>query len=199
MGDWEEIPELLKLSRADISVWIATFALTVFADLTIAVEVGMILAALLFIRKISATTTISRITEEDIEDGRAHVLQDKTIPDYVTAFRIHGPFLFGTTDKIREIIDVADSLAPVVILRLRNMTAIDATGLHAIEDLADRLRATGRELVLCGAREQPARLMGQAEFHRHVGARNLCASIQEALERAGEIHRGVVDTAEPHR
>jgi SulP family sulfate permease len=199
MGDWEEIPELLKLSRADISVWIATFALTVFADLTIAVEVGMILAALLFIRKISATTTISRITDEDIEEGRVHVLQDKAIPDYVTVYRIHGPFLFGTTDKLRDISDQLDRLPPIVVLRLRNMTAIDATGLHAIEDLADRLQGTGRALVLCGAREQPLALMSMAEFHRHVGARNICTSIQEALARAREIHAGAVDTVEARR
>src|SRR5262245_14293398 len=79
MGEWSEIPEILKLSRSDISVWLVTFALTVFADLTIAVEAGMILAALLFIRKVSATTTISEITKEDIGYGREHVLQDRTI------------------------------------------------------------------------------------------------------------------------
>jgi SulP family sulfate permease len=83
MGDWEEIPDLLKLSRADISVWLVTFTLTVLADLTVAVEAGMILAALLFIRKVAATTTISEVTEEDIEEGRVHVLQGKVIPDDV--------------------------------------------------------------------------------------------------------------------
>ena len=81
-------------------MWLVTFALTVFADLTVAVEVGMVLAALLFIRKISQTTTVSRVTAEYVEDGRAHTLQDKRIPPYVTIFRIHGPFLFGTTDKM---------------------------------------------------------------------------------------------------
>ena len=78
----------------------ATFALTVFADLTVAVEAGMILAALLFIRSVAATTTVSRVTRDYVERGRAHILQDKHIPDYVTIFRIHGPFLFGATDKL---------------------------------------------------------------------------------------------------
>ena len=101
MGEWHEIPELLKLTPTDISVWLVTFALTVFADLTVAVEVGMILAALLFIRNVSKTTTVSHVTEEYVEEGRVHILQDKDIPDYVDVFRIHGPFLFGATDKLR--------------------------------------------------------------------------------------------------
>ena len=184
MGEWREIPELLKLSKTDISVWLVTFALTVFADLTVAVEAGMILAALLFIRKISATTTVSEVTPEDVEGGRIHILQDKEIPSYVSVFRIHGPFLFGSTDKIEEITRRLDLLQPVVVLRLRNMTAIDATGLQAFEDLADQLHATGRTLILCGARAQPKALMSRAEFERHIGAGNICDNIHEALARA---------------
>jgi sulfate permease, SulP family len=191
VGDWGEIRELLKLTKMDISVWLVTFAVTVFADLTLAVELGMILAMLLFIRKVSQTTTVSRVTPDYVEAGRAHTLQDKQIPPYVTVFRIHGPFLFGTTDKIAQIVDDIDDLEPIVIVRLRNMSAIDATGLRALEDLADRLHRSGRELILCGALPQPAALMEQAEFHEHVGGRNICPSIEAALERAAEIHRMV--------
>src|SRR6185295_18709602 len=129
------------------SVWIVTFALTVFADLTVAVEVGMILAALLYIRRVASTTTVSRVTTSYLEEGRVHVLQDKHIPDFVTIFRVHGPFLFGTTDKLQRVIDTLDELTPVVIFRLRNMTAVDATGLRALEDVALRLRASGRTAI----------------------------------------------------
>lgn len=188
MGEWREIPELLRLTAADKSVWLVTFALTVFADLTVAVEVGMILAALLYIRKVTATTTISEVTADDLDDGRVHILQDKQIPDYAAIFRIHGPFLFGATDKLSEIMERIDQLPPVVLLRLRNMTAIDATGLHAIERLADRLHDSGRALILCGARPQPAKLMHQAEFERHVGVDNICANVQEALDRARVVY-----------
>jgi len=80
------------------------------------------------------------------------------------------------------------ALPPIVILRLRNMTAIDGTGLHALEDLAQQLRSSGRTLLLCGAREQPAQLMQQAEFADHVEARNICPHIEAALERAREVH-----------
>jgi len=184
MGDWGEIPELWKLSFLDIGIWLATFSLTVFADLTVAVEIGMILAALLFIRKVTATTTVSRVTEEYIREGHAHILQHKEIPPYVSIFRIHGPFLFGATDKLQEITSQLDDLPPILILRLRNMTAIDATGLAALEQLADLIRESGRGLILCGAREQPARLMRQAEFEQHEGQQNVCSSIAEALDRA---------------
>lgn len=187
MGEWREIPELLKLSRLEIAVWLATFSLTVFADLTVAVEAGMILAALLFIRKVTITTTVSQVTEAYLREGYAHILQHKEIPPYVTIFRIHGPFLFGATDKIEEIISRISELPPIVILRLRNMTAIDATGLQALENLADVIHESGRGLILCGAREQPARLMHQAEFEEHVGSGNICASIAEALDRAKEL------------
>jgi SulP family sulfate permease len=188
MGEWHEIPEILKLSGADIVVWLLTVTLTVVADLTFAVEVGMVLAALMFIRKVSRTTTVARVTQDYVEDSRVHILQGKDIPDYATVFRIHGPFLFGATDKFADILDTMNTLPPVVILRLRNMTAIDATGLGAIRDLADQLHASGRSLLLCGAREQPAQLMKQAEFERHVGAENICPSIGEALARAADVY-----------
>lgn len=200
IGEWSEIPQLLKLTKADISVWLITFLLTVFADLTIAVEVGMVLAALLFIRKVTATTTVTEVTDEYIEIGRVHILQDKNIPDYVSVFRIHGPFLFGATDKISEITNRLHQLPPIIILRLRNMTAIDATGLVALEDLADKLHATGRTVILCGAMEQPARLMHQAEFEQHVGRENICKNIQRALARAAEVFQTTTEyAARPHR
>jgi len=191
MGEWQEIPEILKLSKADIAVWLLTITLTVVADLTFAVEVGMVLAALMFIRKVSRTTTVSRVTPDYVEDSRVHVLQGKDIPAYVTVFRIHGPFLFGATDKFADILHSLDTLPPILILRLRNMTALDATGLAAIRDLADDVHDSGRSLLLCGAREQPSALMKQAEFERHVGAENICASISEAIERAEEVYRTI--------
>jgi SulP family sulfate permease len=187
MGEWREIGEIWKQSYTDIAVWAVTFVLTVVADLTAAVEVGMVLAALLFIRRVTQTTTVTQVTREYIESGRPHILQDKIIPSYVAIFRIHGPFLFGAADKLHSIARQADALPPVIILRLRNMTAIDATGLTAIEELADDLRKANRTLVLCGAPAQPSDAMRKAEFHRRIGAENICSSVQAALERAAAI------------
>jgi len=188
MGEWREIPQLLKLTKTDISIWLVTFALTVFADLTVAVEAGMILAALLFISRVAATTTVSQVTEDYVEDGRVHILQDKDIPYYATIFRIHGPFLFGATDKIHAVTENLHKLPPVVILRLRNMTALDATGLFAIEEVAKELHATKRTLILCGAREQPSQLIHQAEFAEIIGEENICENVQHALSRAEEVY-----------
>jgi len=187
MGEWREIPQLLKLTKTDISVWLVTFTLTVFADLTVAVEAGMILAALLFISRVASTTTVSQVTDDYVEDGRVHILQDKDIPYYATIFRIHGPFLFGATEKLAVVTEKIHELPPVVILRLRNMTALDATGLFALEEVAKELHATGRTLILCGAREQPAQLIHQAEFEDIIGRENSCENVQAALRRAEDV------------
>jgi SulP family sulfate permease len=189
MGEWAETGKILRLSKSDISVWLATFALTVFADLTVAVEFGMILAALLFIRKVTATTTVSEVTDDYVEAGRAHILQDKDIPDYARVFRIHGPFLFGATDKLDRVSEQLDSLPQVVIIRLRNMTAIDATGLRVLEELATKLHNSGRSLLFCGALPQPLHLMHQAGFDKHVGVENICPNIEAALLRAEQCIR----------
>ena len=188
IGEWREIGPILKLDKTDKAVWLVTFLLTVIADLTVAVEVGIALAALLYIYRVSQTTTVSVITREYIEESRAHVLQDKSVPPYVTILRIHGPFLFGTSDKLR--LETADlsRYAPIVILRLRNMNAIDATGLHAFEILSERLKRSGRTMLLCGARAQPEQLLKKAEFVASVGPNNILPNVESALARAREIH-----------
>jgi SulP family sulfate permease len=189
MGEWREIPEVVKLGPAETAVWFITFTLTVFADLTVAVEAGMVLAALLYIRRVTSTTTVARVTPEYIARGRAHSLQLHNIPENVAIYRIHGPFLFGATDKLIELERDVPQLPKVVILRLRNMTAIDGTGLHALEHFADVLHASGRTLILCGMRDQPARMMERAEFHQHIGDENLAPTIEDALTRARGILR----------
>ncbi len=190
MGEWKEIGTILRLSAADIAVWLVTFVLTVLADLTVAVEVGIVLAALLYIHRIAQTTTVSAVTGQYIADGRAHMLQDKQVPPYVSILRIHGPFLFGTTEKLADETANLGGLGEIVILRLRNMTAIDATGLHALEALAKRLRGSGRTLLLCGARDQPAKLLAQSAFIHDFGRENILPHVDAALARAEEVAEG---------
>ena len=188
MGEWNEIGGILQLDFTAISVWVVTFGLTVFADLTVAVAVGMSLAALLYIYRIADTTTVSPVTEDYIRDGAPHVLQGRIVPDYVSMLRIHGPFLWGTTEKLVEATVNIETFQPVVILRLRNMTAIDATGIHAIETFAKRLHASGRALILCGAMEQPSKLLSGARFVERIGRENIMPNVQAALDRAREVH-----------
>lgn len=156
----------------------------------------MIHAALLFTRRLSSTTTVSRVTE-DASRGQVDALQGKSIPSSVTIYRIRGPFLPGATEKLTGLIPHIPEMAPVVILRLRNMTAIDATGLEAIDDFADKLHDANRTLLLCDALRQPAQVMNRAEFHRHVGERQILPDVGAALARARDVYDAVRKTAAP--
>ena len=187
MGEWGEIPELWRQGWTDRMVWLVTFVLTVVADLTVAVEAGMILAALLFIRRVAVTTTVSHVTRDFVENAREHAIHDKHIPEGVAIFKIIGPFLFGATEKLASAVAHAGELPSIVILRLRYMPAIDATGLKAIQDLADQLHDSGRTLLICGAPSQPSKLMEQAEFHRHLGDENVLPNLAAALRRAQDV------------
>ena len=188
MGEWHEIGTIFHLDFTAISVWFVTFALTVFADLTVAVGVGLALAALLYIYRVSETTSVLPVTDDYIRDGLPHTLQGRIIPPYVSLLRIHGPFLFGTTEKLVDETANIEAFAPIVILRLRNMTAIDATGTHAIETFAKRLTDSGRILLLCGAMQQPSKLLQHPRFLDRVGRENIMPNIQAALDRARELH-----------
>jgi len=187
MGEWKEIPGIIRLDLPEKSVWAITLLLTVTADLTVAVAVGMGLAALLYIQRVANTTTVSRVTPEYVEEGHAHSLQGKEIPSFVSILRIHGPFLFGTTARLAAETADLERFSAIVILRLRNMTAIDSTGLYALEALSDRLKKSGRTLILCGARLQPRRFLERAEFVEHIGAENITPNVNAALERASQV------------
>ncbi len=188
MGEWREIPMILRLDIKDISVWLITFVLTVVADLTIAVEVGMMLAALLYIYQVSRTTVVAPLTTEAIENGKAHLVQEHNIPTYVSMFHVQGPLLFGAAEKLNNIAAAIDQLQPIVILRLRYMTAIDATGLHAIEQFFDKIHKSGRTLLLCGVRGAPKRFIYTSPLPRTMGARNILPNIRSALHRAEVVH-----------
>jgi anti-anti-sigma regulatory factor len=153
-------------------------------------SVGMALAALLYIYRVAETTTVAPVTHEYLRDGLPHILQDKEIPANVTILRIHGPFLFGATEKLMDATRDIHSYAPVVIVRLRNMTALDATGMHALEHFADRLHKAGKTVLFCGARDQPARLLSRPDFVEHIGPENILPHVQAALARAREINSG---------
>ena len=187
MGEWREIPMILRLNRKEISVWLITFVLTVVADLTIAVEIGMILAALLYIYQVSRTTVVAPLTSEQIYQARAHIVQDHNIPVYVSMFHVQGPLLFGAAEKLTKLAYSVDQLQPIIILRLRYMTAIDATGLYAIEQFHEKLHESGRTLILCGVRGQPKRLVYTSSLPRRIGARNILPNIRSALHRAEVI------------
>jgi SulP family sulfate permease len=190
MGEWHEIPSILRLSAADRVVWAATFALTVFADLPTAVGVGMSLAALLFIHRVASTTTVGAVTDENLGDGEPRVLTDKYIPSYCSVIRIRGPFLFGATEKLEHATADVSKFGTVVVLKMTYMSAIDGTGIHALENLAKRLQTANRSLVICGAPPQPLELIERSKLLKLLGRRNIQPHLDAALERAVIIHGG---------
>jgi SulP family sulfate permease len=190
MGEWHAIPSILRLSNADRFVWGITFALTVFADLTVAVAVGMALAALLFIHSVASTTTVASVTERDMGDSEPHVLTNKYVPNYCSIVRIRGPFLFGATGKLDGATRDLSEFRQIVILKLTYMTAIDGTAVHAVETFASRLRESGRTLLICGAQPQPAQIIRRSQLPEIIGRWNFQPHLDAALERAAIIYGG---------
>jgi SulP family sulfate permease len=190
MGEWHVVPSILRLSWADRLVWAATFTLTVFADLTVAVKLGMVLAALLYIHQVSATTTVASITDDDLRAGGAFILTGRYIPAYVSVVRVRGPFLFGATEKLENATINLNLFAEIMVLKVTHMTTLDGTGIHVFENLALRLREAGRPLIICGLQAQPAKLVARSKLPQLIGRANVQPHLDAALERAAIIHGG---------
>jgi SulP family sulfate permease len=187
MGEWHQFIRLPKWPRSDAVVFLTAFALTVLIDLTVAVEIGMILAAVLFIKRISETTQIAAVDSSTETEGSQHSLVGKQIPDGVLIFRVFGAFFFGAADKLETALKRARQDPRILILRMRKVLAMDATGLNALEDLYDKLHRRGKHLILSAPHTQPLLVMDNAGFLDRIGRENVCAHIDAALERARQI------------
>lgn len=187
MGEWREFARLRRIPRADAAVFLATFTLTIVFDLTIAVEIGMLLAAMLFIKRVTDTTVVARVTQENEDEGERHSIVGKDIPDGVTVYRIAGPFLFGAADKLEDALVASNNTPKVVILRMRSVTSMDATALNALEMLVSKIRAHRGHVIICGAHTQPYFMMTQAGFLDELGEDHVASDIDGALEIARNI------------
>ncbi|PYJ57815.1 MAG: sodium-independent anion transporter [Verrucomicrobia bacterium] len=187
MGEWHHFTRLAKWPKSDSAVFLATFALTVLIDLTVAVQVGMVLAAVLFIKRISETTQITAVDETTETEGAHHSLVGKEIPEGVMIYRVFGAFFFGAADKLETALKRARQEPDILILRMRKVLAMDATGLNALEDLYEKLHAKGKHLILSGPHTQPLFAMDRAGFLDRLGRENVCAHVDAALTRAREI------------
>ncbi len=187
MGEWHEIKRLRLMPLSDALVLVTTLALTVVFDLVVAVEVGMVLAAILFIKRVSETTEVSQVFESDVLESAEQLVAGKTIPDGVLVYRIFGPFLFGAAEKMEDAIERVEKLPKVLILRLHLVTAMDATALNALESVVERFQKHGRTVILSGLHRQPLDMLRQAGFIEVIGRANLVAHFDDALVRAREI------------
>jgi SulP family sulfate permease len=187
MGEWHNFRRLRKWPICDSAVFLSAFSLTVAVDLTVAVEIGMVLAAILFIKRSSETTQIMAVDETTETEGSQHSLVGKVVPPGVMIYRMMGAFFFGAVDKLETILQREKREPQVLILRMRKVVAMDATGLNALEDLYEKLHRKGRHLVLSAPHTNPTMVMERAGFLERLGRENVCPNIDAALGRAREI------------
>jgi SulP family sulfate permease len=187
MGEWRALREIKRMPTGDALVLVTTFSLTVIFDLVVAIEIGMVLAALLFIRRVSETTEVSRVTDNDVLESPEHVAQGKPIPEGVLVYRIFGPFLFGAADKMQDALDELSDYPKVIILRLHLVSAMDTTALYALVNLVERMRHKGTAIVISGIHRQPLELLRKADALQAIGIENFCGHYDEALTRAGQL------------
>lgn len=187
MGEWHNFGRLPKWPISDSVVFLTVFLLTVIIDLTVAVEIGMVLAAALFIKRVSETTQITAVDETVETEGSQHSLVGKEVPDGVMVYRMFGAFFFGATDKLESALKRLKQEPEVLVLRMRKVLAMDATGLNALEDLYERLHRKGKHLVLSAPHTHPLLVMEKAGFIDRLGRENVCPHLDAALARAREI------------
>ncbi len=187
MGEWHHFTRLPQWPRSDAVVFLSTFVLTVVVDLTVAVEVGMILAAMLFIKRIADSTQITKVDEASETEGDRHSLVGKPVPEAVQIFRIFGSFSFGVADRLETALMGGGQEPKIIIIRMRKVLYMDATGLNALEGLYEKLCKRRQHLILVGPHAQPRATMERAGFIARVGADNVCADIDAALARARQL------------
>jgi SulP family sulfate permease len=199
MSEWRSFAGLLRAPRSDLVVLILTFGLTIFVDLTVAVQVGIVVAALLFMKRMSDMTHVEGLTsgfaDDDDDPGEVvesrrgkRIVEGHEIPKGVEVYEVNGPFFFGAADKIKDVLTEIAKPPKVFILRMRYVPAIDATGIHALEQMAKKCRHEGTTLILTEISQQPLRALVRARKLEAVGGReNLAKSMEVALERAAQV------------
>ena len=191
MCGWRSFLELMKNPKSDVTVLLITFFLTIIFDLTIAIEVGLIIACLLFMKRMSETTDVKAITEEidlnqDAEFSTGN-LEHLIIPQGVEVYEINGPYFFGAGNKFEEIMASFGDRPKVRIIRMRKVPFVDSTGIHNLTNLCEMSKKEGIQIVLSGVREKVNGQLEDAGFYHLIGEENICSHINLALKRANEI------------
>ncbi|RNA65042.1 STAS domain-containing protein [Prosthecochloris sp. ZM_2] len=191
MSEYKVFLRLLKSPRSDLIVLLTTFGLTVIFDLTIAIEVGMLLAVVLFMRHMAGITNVDIITrelkdrEEETDDPLSII--SRTVPPGVEVYEINGPFFFGAASKFKESMRIIEQPPDVRILRMRNVPVIDATGLNLLRELLADSRKHGTQLVLSGVHPGPMKALDDYGLLQEIGTENVFDNIDDALERARRL------------
>jgi SulP family sulfate permease len=193
MSEWRSFRAELTAPKSDVLVMLATFSLTVVVDLTVAIQVGMVLAAFLFMKRMAEVTNVTALTRE-LKGGAAPRDDDPAlaggIPTGVKVYEINGPFFFGAAGKFRETISEIDNPPKVLIIRMRDVPAIDSTAMHALQEVVRRTRKDGTLLLLSDVHAQPMVALAGSDLLDEIGEENLCGDLEDALARARE-HLGL--------
>ena len=192
MSGWRSFTALLKNPKSDVIVLLITFFLTVIFDLTVAIAVGLLLACLLFIKRIMETTEITAIKEEIHVEDEAGIMHDEsiTIPDGVEVYEINGPYFFGVATQFEELMSEFRDKSKVRVIRMRKVPFIDSTGIHNLSNFCEMSFKNKIVVVLSGVNPQVHSALHKAGFYDLVGEKNICPNINVALSRAEEIMKG---------
>lgn len=188
MSEWQSFVRLLRSPRSDVAVMIVTFLLTVIVDLTVALEVGILLAALLFMRRMADVSQVNAITrdlKEDRDDEDSEVRL--SIPDGVEVFQVYGTLFFGAAEQFTESIRSIERKPKVLILETSSLLAIDATGLRALEDLVVQFSTHGSHVLIAGIHKQPLFAIQQSDLLDRLGEDAITGTLSEAIERASAL------------
>jgi SulP family sulfate permease len=189
LSEWRVFLNELDAPRSDALVMITTFLLTLLVDLTVGIGVGMVLAAFLFMKRMSEVTNISILREEFEETGAPSgddqgAIYRRQIPPDVEVYEINGPFFFGAAEKFKQTLGEVSRKPRILVIRMRHVPAIDSTAMHALKDLVRRTRKQGTEVVLSDVHSQPLIALGRSGLLDEIGDDNLFGNIDEALEAA---------------
>ena len=191
MSGWRTFRELMKNPKSDITVLIITFLLTVIFDLTIAIEVGLVIACLLFMRRMAETTQVKLIADEidpaEEIDIQLHEEEHLIIPKGVEVYEINGPYFFGIANKFEDLMAGMANHPKVRIIRMRRVPFIDSTGIHNLQTLCAMSQREGTQIILSGVQEKVKEVLDHAGFCQELGQENICPNINAALARAEEV------------
>lgn len=191
MSEWHSFKLLLKGPKEDVVVLLITFFLTVFVDLTVAIEMGMVLAVFLFMRRMAITSNISIFTQEFKEQYEEPIdpfsIQNRQIPTGVEVYEISGPFFFGAVEKFKEAMLQVGKTPKIRIIRMRNVPVIDSTGIRLLKDVHEDSLKKGTFMIISGINPKPLQAFKQSGLFYKIGKENICANIDLALYRAKEI------------
>lgn len=189
MSEWRTFRTELRSPKSDVAVLLTTFTLTVLVDLTVAIEVGIVLAALLFMRRMAEVTNVSMITGELDDEGDlyatdANAVRRRAVPKGVEVYEINGPFFFGAVEQFKDTLGRVARKPKVLIIRMRNVPAIDSTGIRALADVVRRTRKEGTLVLLSDVHAQPLVALGRSDLLDEIGDDNIFGNLDDALNRA---------------